>query len=64
MLPKLIYEALPFFYIAVGVVTLTVVESPILFISSLLFLAAGVLVLAWRFTYRKGTARERVTTDS
>lgn len=57
MWPKLVYESLPFLYLTMGIAILVYFDSPIAFISSLLFLAAGILVLSWRFSYRKSGMR-------
>ena len=52
-LPKPVYEALPVIYIAVAGLLLYLVESPLIFLSSALFGAAGVVVLMMRFMGRR-----------
>jgi hypothetical protein len=53
-LPKPIYEALPLVYIGLAVLLLVMVETPVIFLSSALFGAAGVGVLWMRFRNRRG----------
>ena len=48
MLPKSIYQFLPYFYIAVGLICILVVESKLIFFSSTLLIGAGALVLWMR----------------
>lgn len=48
MLPRVIYQLLPYIYIALGVVCMLIVESRLIFFSSSLLIAAGVLVLWMR----------------
>jgi hypothetical protein len=53
-LPKPIYEALPLVYLGLAVLLLVMVETPVIFLSSALFGAAGVGVLWMRFRHRRG----------
>jgi len=53
-LPKPLYEALPLLYLGLGGVLMFLVESPLIFLSSALFGAAGMGVLWMRFTARRG----------
>ena len=48
MLPKLIYQSLPYFYIGLGLVCLLIVESRLIFFSSALLIAVGGMVLWMR----------------
>ena len=52
-LPKPVYEALPLVYIGLALFLLAKVESPLIFLSSALFGAAGMGVLWMRFKYRR-----------
>lgn len=57
MLPKILYELLPFMYLSVGLGSGVVIHSTIVFIAAILLMLAGVLVLAMRFTYRREIRR-------
>ena len=52
-LPRPVYEALPILYLALAVVLAMTVETPVIFLSSALFGAAGVLVLGMRMRHRR-----------
>jgi hypothetical protein len=53
-LPRPVYEALPIAYLALAILLVVVVESRVIFLSSALFGAAGVLVLWMRMKHRRG----------
>lgn len=53
MLPRKLYELLPYFYIAVGIVCAVAIDSTIVLISSMLLIVAGVLVLLMRRNFRR-----------
>lgn len=59
MLPKLLYELLPFLYLSVGVGSGVAINSTIVFIASVLLMVAGVVVLSMRVTYRREIRRLR-----
>lgn len=59
MLPKLLYELLPFLYLSVGVGGGVAINSTIIFIASVLLMVTGVLVLSMRVTYRREIRRLR-----
>ena len=59
MLPKLLYELLPFLYLSVGVGSGVVVNSTMVFIASALLVMAGIVVLSMRITYRREVRRLR-----
>lgn len=59
MLPKLLYELLPFLYLSVGVGSGVVVNSAMVFIASALLVVAGIVVLSMRITYRREMRRLR-----
>jgi len=48
MLPGSIYKLLPYFYIGLGLISALVVDSKLVFFSSVLLVTAGVLVLWMR----------------
>ena len=48
MLPRSIYQLLPYFYIGMGLFLVYVVESRLVFLSTALLIAAGALVLWMR----------------
>jgi len=53
MLPRPLYEALPYAYILAGIVTMGGIESPIAIGSGVLLAMAGTLVMMMRNDYRK-----------
>ena len=53
MLPRQLYELLPFFYILTGVVCAVLIDSAIVLISSMLLIVTGVFVLLMRRNFRK-----------
>ena len=53
-LPRPVYEALPVVYLALAILLVVLVESKVIFVSSALFGAAGVLVLWMRMKHRRG----------
>ena len=53
MLPRQLYELLPFFYILTGVVCAVLIDSTIVLISSMLLIVTGVFVLLMRRNFRK-----------
>lgn len=57
MLPKLLYELLPFLYLSVGVGSGVAINSTIVFIASVLLMVTGVVVLSMRVTYRREIRR-------
>ncbi|MBT8128941.1 MAG: hypothetical protein HKO86_04105 [Gammaproteobacteria bacterium] len=58
MLPRKLYELLPYLYILTGVVCAVLVDSTVVLISSMLLIVAGVFVLMMRRSYRKSTNRQ------
>lgn len=59
MLPKMLYELLPFLYLSVGVSGGVVINSTIVFIASVLLMATGILVITMRITHRREMRRMR-----
>ncbi len=57
MLPKLLYELLPFLYLSVGVGSGVAINSTIVFIASVLLMVTGIAVLSMRVTYRREIRR-------
>lgn len=53
MLPRKLYELLPFLYILTGVVCAALINSTIVLISSMLLIVTGVFVLLMRRNFRK-----------
>lgn len=52
-IPGPIYEALPIVYLVIAVALVFLVDSPLIFVSSALFGAAGVWVLRMRSRFRR-----------
>jgi hypothetical protein len=59
MLPKTLYELLPYLYLSVGAGSGIAVNSTIVLIGSFLLIAAGLLVITMRVTYRRKIRRLR-----
>jgi len=57
VLPRKLYELLPFLYIFTGVVCAVLIDSTIVLISSILLIIAGVFVVLMRRNYRKSSNR-------
>ncbi len=53
MLPKMLYELLPYIYLSVGAGGF-VINSAIIFVASISLMMTGALVLIMRFSYRRG----------
>ena len=53
MLPRSLYELLPYIYLVVGAVSGLMIDSSLIFIASLLLILAGTLTLYMRRAYRK-----------
>lgn len=58
MLPKFLYELLPFLYLSVGIGGGVAINSVLVFIASVLLMAAGILVLTMRISYRREIRRQ------
>lgn len=52
MIPKPIYELLPYFYLAAGIAAMLLVDSFMSFVSGLLMSVTAVLILLMRRNYR------------
>jgi len=52
MLPKMLYELLPYAYLSVGAGSGVVATSALVLVASVLFIATGIIVLAMRISYR------------
>ena len=59
MLPKVLYELLPYLYLSIGAGSGMVINSTIVLIGSFLLIAAGLLVISMRITYRRRIRRLR-----
>jgi len=59
MLPKFLYELLPYMYLSVGVGSGVTINSAIIFIASVLLMLTGILVLCMRVSYRRKIKRYR-----
>lgn len=55
MLPRKLYELLPYLYMLTGIVSAVLIDSTIVLLSSLLLIAAGVFVLVMRWNFRRST---------
>jgi len=59
MLPKMIYEMLPYLYLSIGVGSGITISSTLVFIASVLLMTTGILVLVMRITYRREIRRKQ-----
>lgn len=59
MLPKVLYETLPYLYLSVAVSSGLTINSPIVFIASVLLMLTGVLIISMRINYRREIRRSR-----
>ena len=62
MLPRLLYELLPYLYLGVGAIGCAIFDSELVIISSVLVILAGLIVLWMRIDYRR-TVFEIVKND-
>jgi hypothetical protein len=53
MLPRRLYELLPYLYIVTGLVSAALIDSTVVLISSILLIITGVFVFLMRRNYRK-----------
>jgi len=53
MLPRKLYELLPFLYIITGVICAALIDSTIVLISSMLLIITGVFIFLMRRSFRK-----------
>ncbi len=63
MLPKGLYEALPWLYMAIGALSAALLEGGLRFLPMVLFFTAGILVLLYRQTSRR-TSRPHARTPT
>lgn len=64
MLPRRLYESLPYLYITIAIVSVLLISSRLVIISSLLMIMAGVIVLLMRFSSRRGPLRQRMQAEA
>ncbi len=53
MLPRSLYELLPYLYLVIGAASGLMIESSLILIASLLLISAGLLTLFMRWNYRE-----------
>ena len=53
MLPKTLYELLPYMYLSIGAGGGAVTSSAIVLVASALFISTGIIVLMMRISYRR-----------
>lgn len=64
MLPRRLYEILPYLYILTGIVSALLINSRLVIIASMLMIMAGAIVLSMRISNRRGPAKRRVHSES
>ena len=60
MLPRVLYELLPYAYLVVGISGSVLVDSNVIFIASVLLMSAGILVILMRYRFRRNASARRV----
>ncbi len=63
MLPRGLYELLPYLYLAIGSFSGLMIDSTLILIASLLLIAAGALTLYTRWNYRKAAKAQPALYD-
>lgn len=58
MLPRRLYELLPYIYVTTGIVSVLLINSRLVIIASILMIMAGVIVLSMRISSRRGGPRQ------
>ncbi len=53
MLPRAIYELLPYLYITIGVSTSLALSTGVIMVAAALLISAGLVILSMRFNYRR-----------
>ena len=51
-LPKPVYETLPYVYLVVGLLSLSMLDGAMRYIPGIVLCVAGVTVIHWRISYR------------
>ncbi len=57
MLPRLLYELLPYLYLSIGLSTGLIFDSSVIFVAATLLISTGIMVLFMRFNYRRNIRR-------
>jgi hypothetical protein len=57
MLPRVLYELLPYIYFSIGLGSGITINTAIVFIASAILMAAGILILTMRISYRRAYRR-------
>jgi len=60
LLPKILYELLPYMYLSLGAWSGVVSTSAIVLVASVLFVATGIIVIAMRISYRREIRSNRL----
>jgi hypothetical protein len=63
MLPRRLYETLPYLYILTGVVSALLINSRLVIIASALMIMAGAIIISMRVSYRRGPVQRRVRSE-
>ena len=58
---KPVYEVLPYTYIAVGIMVVIAMDSPLTYVSGVLFYVAGAIVWVMRSAYRRKNNKRDIT---
>lgn len=55
-LPKPVYETLPYVYLVVGLMSLSLLDGSMRYVPGIMLCVAGVTVIHWRISYRHAHA--------
>jgi len=64
MLPRSLYEILPYLYLATGIAAALLIRSRLVSIASALMIMAGVIILYLRISNRRKPEQQRLCSDS
>jgi len=57
MLPRLLYELLPYLYLSIGFFSGLVFDSDVIFVAATLLISSGIAILFMRYHYRKNNVQ-------
>jgi hypothetical protein len=63
MLPRTLYELMPWIYLATGIISGLLIDSTLILIAAMLLISAGVLTLVLRCHYRRGPGESAIASS-
>jgi hypothetical protein len=64
MLPRRLYEILPYIYITTGILSALLIHSRLVVIASMLMIMAGVIIVSMRISNRRSLTQQRANSES